>query len=132
MTLTSTFGPVPSHSSLYSPGFRVVPLTTVGFLISRLPLDAANALEANNTANPITKLFETVVNFIAAPFSFPKSRRETAGGGPVHDHMRKHLCFLTNRLTMLPLGLRRQVSSLLFHHWGFPHLGRQTEYEKIP
>jgi hypothetical protein len=33
---------------------------------------------------------------------------------------------------MLPLGLRTQVTSLCCHHWGFSHLGRQTEYEKIP
>jgi hypothetical protein len=33
---------------------------------------AANALDANSRAAPIIKVFETVVNFMAAPFSSPQ------------------------------------------------------------
>jgi hypothetical protein len=39
---------------------------------------AANALEANSKANPITTPLDTVANFIAAPFFFPEV---TSGSG---------------------------------------------------
>src|SRR5580700_6405294 len=74
MMLTSTLGPVPSHCSLYSPALRLVPLMLVGLFKVRFALLAANALEASVKANPTTKLFVTVANFIAARFSSPKGR----------------------------------------------------------
>src|SRR5947207_19394 len=74
MMLTSTLGPLPSHCSLYSPALRLVPLMLVGLFKVKFALLAANALEASVKANPTTKLFVTVANFIAAPFSSPKNR----------------------------------------------------------
>jgi hypothetical protein len=36
-----------------------------------LALLAAKALDAKNNADPINRLFDTVANFMTAPFSFP-------------------------------------------------------------
>ena len=38
----------------------------------RFALLAANALDANIRANPMTKVFDTVANFISCSFFFPE------------------------------------------------------------
>src|SRR3984893_254088 len=78
MMLTSTLGPLPSHSNLYSPALSLVPLIVVGLCKFKLAFVTANALEANSKANPITTLLEIVENVIAAPFFFPEY---TSGSG---------------------------------------------------
>src|ERR1700752_2720460 len=102
--LTSTSGPVPSHSSLYSPGEIVVPFTLVGWCKLRLAFVAAKALEANRRATPMIRVFETVANFIAAPFSFPKLRREAVGAARFATSARKRLSFPANRLQFFRRG----------------------------
>jgi hypothetical protein len=57
----------------------------------RFALLAANALEASVRANPSTRLFDTVANFIAAPL-IPKDS-EMVRGGPVHGQREKILEF---------------------------------------
>jgi hypothetical protein len=69
----------------------------VGLFKVKFALLAANALEASVKANPTTKLFVTVANFIAAPFFFPE-KSELVRGGPFTDNARKHLCFAAHRL----------------------------------
>src|SRR5271155_4528772 len=108
--LTSTLGPSPSHWTLYSPGFSVVPFTITGLVSSRLAgLVAARALEANSKAAPSTRGFEieTVANFMTAPFSFPKLRRETVGAAQVHDWREKTLVFCRESPTIHALGVQR-------------------------
>jgi hypothetical protein len=51
-------------------------LIDVGLFRVRFAFVAAKALEANKSANPMTRLFETVANFIAAPFFFPEVTSE--------------------------------------------------------
>src|ERR1039458_3894670 len=84
----------------------------------KLAFVAANALEASSRANPITTLFETVANFIAAPFFFPEVTSGSGWGGPVHDQREKTLVFPHESPTMLPPGLCRQVTSLLCRDGG--------------
>src|SRR5579863_1674301 len=108
MKLTCTSGPVPSHWSLYSPGFSVVPLTLTVDCRSRLAFVPANALVARIRAKPRTKDFVTVVNFMAAPlFSFPRCRRESVGAARLTTSARKTFVFLRESPTMLPPGLKR-------------------------
>jgi hypothetical protein len=45
----------------------LVPLMLVGLCRTKSAFVAANALEASSNANPIIRLFDTVVNFMAAP-----------------------------------------------------------------
>src|ERR1035438_9639355 len=84
-----------------------------------LPLVAANALEASSRSNPRITLFETVANFIAAPFSFPKKRREAVEAARFATSARKHLCFRTNRLKCWRRGCATQVKSLRCRDGGF-------------
>src|SRR6266571_1984256 len=120
MMLTSTLGPLPSHWSLYSPGLSLAPLMMVGFCKVKLAFEAANALEASSRANPITRLLETVANFIAAPFSFPEVMSGKRLGRPGFATKReKTLVFPHESHRMLPLGLNRQATSLLCRYGGF-------------
>src|SRR5579859_289239 len=91
----------------------------VGFCKLKLALVAANALEARSRANPMTRPLETVANFIAAPFSFPKSRRKTVGAARLATAARKHLCSPTNRLKCWRRGCASQVKSLRCRDGGF-------------
>ena len=61
------------------PAFRVVPLTITGLLSCKLAFVTAKALEANSNANPNTRLFDTVANFMTAPFSSPNLVGERLG-----------------------------------------------------
>src|SRR3954452_17621624 len=95
------------------------------------PLLAANALEATSRASPMIRVFETLANFIAAPFSSPVIG--IGLGRPGSQIMGENtLSFPRNRLQCLPLGLSAQALKLALPLWGFPHLGRQTERERIP
>src|SRR5579864_1823742 len=91
----------------------------VGFCKLKLALVAANALEARSRANPMTRPLETVANFIAAPFSFPKSRRKTVGAARLATAARKHLCSPTNRLKCWRRGCASQATSLRCREGGF-------------
>jgi hypothetical protein len=51
-----------------------------------LALLAAKALDANNNADPINRLFDTVANFMTAPFFFPEYASGSGWGGPAHDN----------------------------------------------
>jgi len=53
-------------------------------------------------------------------------------GGPVHDQREKTLVFAHESHRMLPPGLVQKSRKAALPRWGFSHLGRQTEYEKIP
>jgi hypothetical protein len=97
-----------------------------------LALLAANALDANNNADPINRLFDTVANFMTAPFSFPNVRREAVGAARLTTIVRKLLCFLANRLQCSRWGSANKPQRLFCVEWGFSHLGRQTECGKIP
>jgi len=68
---------------------------------------------------------------MAAPFSFPKKRRERLGR-PRLRQREKTLEFPHESPTMLAPGYSAQAFSLALPLWGFSHLGRQTEIEKIP
>jgi hypothetical protein len=70
----------------------LVPFTLVGLFNVRFALLAANALEANVRANPTTRLFDTVANFIAAPLLSPKIS-DLVRGGPVREQREKTLVF---------------------------------------
>jgi len=63
---------------------------------------------------------------------FPEITSRNGWGGPVRDIARKPLVFLRESPTMLPPGYSAQALSLALPLWGFSHLGRQTEIEKIP
>jgi hypothetical protein len=52
-------------------------------------------------------------------------------GGPVHDQREKTLVFPHESHRMLPPGLVQRSRKAVLPRWGFSHLGRQTEYEKI-
>src|SRR5437868_15407391 len=108
----------------------------VGFCKIKLAFVAANALEASSKASPITRLFETVANFIAGPFSFPKLRREAVGAARFATRVGKHLCFPRNRIKYCRRGCADKLAptshELVLPRWGFSHLGRQTECERIP
>jgi hypothetical protein len=106
-------------------------LTVAGFSRVNSPLVAANALEANSRANPITRVFETVANFMVAPLFFPETFREWLGR-PGSQLKEKTLVFPQESPTMLPLGLSAPAHKLALPLWGFSHLGRQTERERIP
>src|SRR5258708_26794097 len=103
--LTSTLGPLPSHWSLYSPGFSLVPFTMVGLFRFRVALVDANALEAINTANPMVRVFTSVENFIAAPSFFPEITSGNGWGGPARDLRKKTLVFPHESPKMHALGL---------------------------
>ncbi len=64
-----------------------------GLLSCKLALVAAKALEANSNANPNTKLFDTVANFMTAPFSSPNLVGERLGR-PGSRLARENLCVL--------------------------------------
>jgi len=53
-------------------------------------------------------------------------------GGPVHDQREKTLVFPHESHRMLPPGLCRMGHKPVLLRWGFSHLGRQTECERIP
>src|SRR5260370_41268297 len=97
-----------------------------------LALLAANALDAKNNADPINRLFETVANFMTAPFSFPSVRREAVGAAPLATIVRKLLCFLANRLQCSGWGSANKPQGLCCLDGGGFHLGRQAEWGKIP
>src|SRR5271169_4446492 len=77
-----------------------------GLLIDKLPFVPANALEANSNANPSTRLFDTVANFMTAPFFFPEITSGNGWGGPVHDFREKTLVFCRESPTIQPLGFQ--------------------------
>jgi hypothetical protein len=53
----------------------------------------------------MTRLFETVANFIAAPFEFfPEHTSETVGAALLATGARKHFVFAHESPKMLPLG----------------------------
>src|SRR5258708_39698218 len=81
----------------------------VGFCKVKVAFVTANALEGSNRANPITRLFETVANFIAAPFFFPEIASGSGWGGPARESRRKTLVFPHESHKMLPPGLCRQA-----------------------
>src|SRR5271169_4116503 len=64
-----------------------------GLLIDKLPFVPANALEANSNANPTTRLFDTVANFMTAPFSSPNCVGERLGR-PGSRLARENCCVL--------------------------------------
>src|SRR5581483_6443338 len=94
------------------------------------PLVAANPLEPTSRANPMITLLDTVANFIAAPL-IPE-RFGMVGAARFAIAGEKLLSFPGNRLQCLPLGLSAQAHKLALPLWGFSHLGRQTERERIP
>src|ERR1700686_1942886 len=93
---------------------------------------AANALEANSKANPITTLFDTVVNFIAAPFFVSRSYVEKRLGRPGSRSARKNTCVSARIAYNAAAGVVQTSHKLALPRWGFSHLGRQTECERIP
>jgi len=97
-----------------------------------LALLAAKALDAKNNADPINRLFDTVANFMTAPFFFPECTSGSGWGGPAHDHREKTLVFPRESPTMQPLGFGKQAARPVLLRVGFSHLGRQTECGKIP
>src|SRR5258708_18310157 len=78
-----------------------------------LALLAAKALDANNNADPINRLFDTVANFMTAPFFFPECTSGSGWGGPAHDHREKTLVFPRESPTMQPLGFGKQAARLV-------------------
>jgi hypothetical protein len=100
----------------------------VGFCKVTLAFVAANALEASSKANPIIRLFETVANFMAAPYFLSRVASGNGWGGPVRDQREKTLVFPHESPTMLPPGLcrksradksSRQVASFCCRDGGF-------------
>src|SRR6202022_2032310 len=75
-----------------------------------LALLAAKALDAKNNADPINRLFDTVANFMTAPFFFPECTSGSGWGGPAHDHREKTLVFPRESPTMRPLGFGKQAA----------------------
>src|SRR5258708_5124914 len=130
--LSSTLEPLPFHSTVESPGFNVAPLIVTGDCTCMLALLAANALDAKNNADAINRLFDTVANFMTAPFSFPNVRREAVGAARLTTIARKLLCFPADRLQCSRWGSASKPQGLFCFQWGFSHLGRQTECGEIP
>jgi hypothetical protein len=104
----------------------------VGLSKVKLAFVAANALEASSTANPITTLFETVANFIAAPVFFPERTSGSGWGGPVRDQRKKTLVFPHESHRMLPPGWNRQVTSLCCRNGGFLTWAAKPSMRKSP
>jgi len=103
-----------------------------------LALLAAKALDANNNADPINRLFDTVANFMTAPFFFPECTSGSGWGGPAHDHREKTLVFPRESPTMQPLGFGKQAARPVllrvgvFLTWAAkPSVGRSPEPRKI-
>jgi hypothetical protein len=69
---------------------------------------------------------------MTAPFFFPEITSGNGWGGPVHDFREKTLVFCRESPTIQPLGFNGQAARPVALYWGFSHLGRQTESEKIP
>src|SRR5437899_5303300 len=104
----------------------------VGLCNSKVAFVAAKALEASSTTNPMTRPFETVANFMAAPFFFPESTSRNGWGGPTRDRARKTLCVFPRIAYNAAAGVVQTSHKLALPRWGFSHLGRQTECESIP
>jgi hypothetical protein len=107
-------------------------LTSVGLLSCKLALVAAKAVDANSIANPRTRLFETVANFMTAPYFFLEIGSRNGWGGPVHDVREKTLVFCRESPTMQPQGSADKPQGLPRCARGFSYLGRQTESKRIP
>ena len=110
--LSSTSGPVPSHWTLYSPAFSVVPLTVTGWLSCKLALVPAKALEANSNASPNTRhlRYGHCRELHDCSFFFPEITSGNGWGGPVHDFREKTLVFCRESPTMHPLGFSGQAA----------------------
>jgi hypothetical protein len=70
-------------------------------------LVAAKALEASSRANPITILFETVANFIAAPFFFPEVASGNGWAALLTTSARKTFEFPRESHRILPPGFEQ-------------------------
>jgi len=68
-----------------------------------LALLAAKALDAKNKADPINRLFDTVANFMSAPFFFPEDVGKRFLGG-LDLPSPEILAFMRRRPKMLPRG----------------------------
>src|ERR1700751_1550065 len=128
--LISTFGPVPSHCTLYSPGASFVPFTLMGSCTCRDPLFAANALVASSTASPRTRLFVTFID----SFSLPNHRRESVLGGPAASSHRNP-CVSPKLAYNAAVGVqdkRARPQNLVLLLRGLSSSGRQTELRQSP
>jgi hypothetical protein len=86
----------------------------------RFALLAAKALEVNSSANPTTKLFDTLVNFIACSLSFlARSRSGGLGAAPVHELRGENTCVSPRIAYNAAAGVERQAPCLRFRFGGF-------------
>jgi hypothetical protein len=96
-----------------------------------LALVAANAPVANSNANPSTKLFDIVTNFMIAPFS-PRIASGIGWAARLTTFARKLLGVCRESPTIQPSGFSGKADKPDRCAWGFSHLGRQTENERTP
>src|SRR4051812_9962384 len=95
------------------------------------PLLAANALEATSRASPMITVFETVANFIAAPF-FSPDYRDRFGAARFANHGRKHFVFPQESPTMLAAGVKRTSSQACASAMGVPSPGPPNRARENP
>jgi hypothetical protein len=81
-------------------------------------LVAANALEANSNANPITTLFDTVANFMTAPF-LSRNRVGKRLGRPGSRRTRENLCVLPRIAYNAAVGVKQASRKACLRIGGF-------------